>query len=151
VLEQLPGCAIAHFACHGYSDPADPSQSRLLLHDHQRDPLTVAALTQVVLGHAQLAYLSACTTARVADTSLLDEAIHLATAFQLTGFPHVVGTLWEIDDAISVDIAGSFYRALTGPAGAADPARALHQAIRAQRDLRPASPYLWASHIHAGA
>jgi hypothetical protein len=27
VLEHLPGSVIAHFACHGYTDPADPSQS----------------------------------------------------------------------------------------------------------------------------
>ena len=30
-------------------------------------------------------------------------------------------------------------------------ARALHQATRTQRDQQPANPYLWASHIHAGA
>ena len=60
VLEHLPGCAIAHFACHGYSDPTDPSRSRLLLHDHRRDPLTVTALASLALDHAQLAYLSAC-------------------------------------------------------------------------------------------
>ena len=103
MLEHLPGCAIAHFACHGYTDPADPSQSRLLLHDHRRDPLTVAALAPLALDHAHLAYLSACSTARATDTRLLDEAIHLATAFQLAGFPHVIGTLWEINDAIAVE------------------------------------------------
>jgi CHAT domain/Tetratricopeptide repeat len=154
VLEQLPGCAIAHFACHGYTDPADPSQSRLLLHDHRQDPLTVAALAPVVLDHAQLAYLSACSTARLTDPRLLDEAIHLTTAFQLAGFPHVIGTLWEINDAIAVEIASTFYAALTDPGGTLNPARAaraLHQATRAQRNRQPANPYLWASHIHAGA
>ena len=154
VLEHLPGCAIAHFACHGYTDPADPSQSRLLLHDHRRDPLTVAALAPLALDHAQLAYLSACGTARMTDTRLLDEAIHLASAFQLAGFPHVIGTLWEINDAIAVEIADTFYTALTNPDGTLDPhraARALHHATRTQRDRRPATPYLWASHIHAGA
>ena len=154
VLEHLPGCAIAHFACHGHTDPADPSQSRLLLHDHHRNPLTVAALAPLALDHARLAYLSACSTARTADTRLLDEAIHLATAFQLAGFPHVIGTLWEINDAIAVEIADAFYAALTDPDGTLDPdraAHALHHAARAQRNQRPAAPYLWASHIHAGA
>ena len=40
VLGQLPGCTIVHFACHADSDPADPSRSLLLLHDHDRYPLT---------------------------------------------------------------------------------------------------------------
>ena len=154
VLSELPGRAIAHFACHGYTDPADPSQSRLLLHDHRHYPLTVAALASVTLDHAQLAYLSACNTARATDPRLLDEAIHLATAFQLAGFPHVVGTLWEINDASAVEITDTFYAAMTNPDGTLDPhraARALHHATRAQRDRWPAVPYLWASHIHAGA
>ena len=154
VLEHLPGCTVAHFACHGYTDPADPSQSRLLLHDHRRNPLTVAALAPLALDHAQLAYLSACDTARVTNARLLDEAIHLASAFQLAGFPHVIGTLWEIDDAIAVEIADSFYTALTNTDGTLDPdcaASALHHATRTIRDRQPATPYLWASHIHAGA
>ena len=37
------------------------------------------------------------------DSRLLDEAIHLASAFQLVGFPHVIGTLWEINDAIALE------------------------------------------------
>jgi CHAT domain-containing protein len=154
VLEHLPGCAIAHFACHGYTDPVDPSQSRLLLHDHRRDPLTVTAMAPLALDHAQLAYLSACGTTRVTNTRLLDEAIHLTSAFQLAGFPHMIGTLWEIDDAIAVDIADTFYTALASSDGAVDShraAHALHHAIRIQRDRRPVNPYLWASHIHAGA
>ena len=154
VLEHLPGCAIAHFACHGQTDPTDPSQSRLLLHDHRRDPLTVAALAALALDHAELAYLSACSTARVSDIRLLDEAIHLTSAFQLAGFRHVIGTLWEIDDAIAVKIADTFYTALTSHDGILDPrnaARALHHATRTQRDRRPDAPYIWASYIHAGA
>lgn len=62
VLALLPSCQIAHFACHGRSDPADPSRSLLLLHDHESDPLTVASLVPVKLDQAQLAYLSACRT-----------------------------------------------------------------------------------------
>ena len=90
----------------------DPSRSRLLLHDHVRDPLTVAALASLDLDQARLAYLSACTTARMSGTRLLDEAIHLASAFQLAGFPRVIGTLWEIDDNTAIAIADTFYAGL---------------------------------------
>jgi hypothetical protein len=154
VFAHLPHCSIAHFACHGTVDPADPSQSLLLLHDHDHDPLTVASLAPVNLAHAQLAYLSACRTAFSAVEALLDEAIHLATAFQLAGFPHVIGTLWEINDQIAVEIAESFYKGLHDGAGdlaASQSACALHHAVCEQRDRYPRTPSLWAAYMHAGS
>ncbi len=152
VLAQLAGCSIAHFACHGVSDPADPSRSLLLLHDHDIDPLTVASLASVQHDDLQLVYLSACRTA--ITTTLLNEAIHLTSAFQLSGSGHVIGTLWEINDAIAVQIAANFYRGLSGGSGDLDPdqaARALHQAIRVAREDYAQSPSLWAAYLHAGA
>jgi len=154
VIAHLPGCAIVHFACHGATDAADPSQNLLLLHDHDRNPLTVASLAPVNLAEAQLAYLSACRTAVMSGTDLLDEAIHLTTAFQLAGFPCVVGTLWEISDQHAVDVAGSFYAALRGREGVLEvsqAARALHHAVRELRDQYPQVPSLWASYLHVGA
>ncbi|WP_327281653.1 CHAT domain-containing tetratricopeptide repeat protein [Streptomyces sp. NBC_01205] len=168
VLAHLPLCAIAHFACHGTSDPTDPSRSRLLLHDHADDPLTVKSLAPVALDHARLAYLSACRTAATDTADLLDEAVHLdeavdlSSAFQLAGFPHVIGTLWEIDDQTAVGIARAFYDGLRTESAAVDPdraARALHAAVRQVRDgddLPPGhdrrrAPLLWAAHLHAGA
>ncbi|WP_186319180.1 CHAT domain-containing protein [Streptomyces sp. SAJ15] len=162
VLDHLPDCSIVHFACHGASDPTDPSMSRLLLHDHASDPLTVASLAPVRLDHAQLAYLSACRTAAIDTADLADEAIHLTSAFQLAGFPHVVGTLWEIDDQTAVTVADAFYTHLRTPAGALDTGRAawaLHQAVRGLRDGhdlpgqydRTQAPFLWAAYLHAGA
>jgi CHAT domain-containing protein len=56
----------------------------------------VASLADVQPHRAQLAFLSACQTARNPARDLLDEAIHLASAFQLAGYPHVVGTLWSV-------------------------------------------------------
>ncbi|MGS2646644.1 CHAT domain-containing protein [Streptosporangium sp. LJ11] len=154
VLAHLLDCAIVHFACHGYTDPSDPSASRLLLHDHHNDPLTVAGLAPVALDHAHLAYLSACSTAVTAAADLLDEAIHLSSAFQLAGFPHVIGTLWQIDDEVAVTVADAFYATLATAPGVLETrqaAHALHHAIRTIRDRYPITPSLWASHIHAGA
>jgi hypothetical protein len=153
VLKHLPGCPIAHFACHCAFNPFDPSRSLLLLHDHESDPLTVASLATVNLGQAQLAYLSACRTAFTGAPDLGDEAIHLTSAFQLAGFPHVIGTLWETDDAFAVDVAEAFYAALRTRAGAFDTthaARAIHHAIRSKRDSQPGMPSRWAAYVHAG-
>ena len=154
VLEYLPGCSIAHFACHGVSDPSDPSRSRLLLHDHDTAPLTVASLAPVRHDQLQLVYLSACRTAFAPAEKLLDEAIHLTSAFQLAGSPHVIGTLWEINDALVVDVADAFYHHLRTSTGIFDTGRAaqaLHQAIHAMRERYPRTPSLWAAYLHAGA
>jgi CHAT domain-containing protein len=154
VLDLLPDRHIAHFACHGHSHPADPSRSLLLLHDHGDDPLTVESLIPIQLDRAQLAYLSACRTAMTANSELADEAIHLTSAFQLAGFPHVIGTLWEISDAIAVTVAEAFYTNLRARPGFLDTgqaAHALHKAVRALRDSRPEMPFLWAAYLHSGA
>jgi len=147
VLAHLPASPVAHFACHGFSDPADPSKSLLLLSDYDRHPLTVTSLAPVDLGQAQLDYLSACETALISTADLIDEAIHLTTAFQLAGFPHVIGTLWQINDALAVQIATSFYSELRASAHTLDTsraARALHHAVRAARDEFPPCP------VHVG-
>ena len=86
VLQALPAARWAHFACHAYSDPEDPSASQLLLADQ---PLTVADIANLRLDGARLAYLSACSTGRP-GFRLSDEAIHLASAFQLAGYRQVV-------------------------------------------------------------
>jgi hypothetical protein len=156
VLAHLPGAGIAHFCCHAASHPSDPSRSELALCDHQADPFTVASLIPVRLDHAQLAYLSACETARNEAADLLDEAIHLTAAFQLAGYPHVIGTLWAIRDRTAADIAGSFYARLrTGPQtfDVTAAAHALHHAVRDFRDRLNLgrSPSLWAAYIHTGA
>ena len=155
VLAELPTHGIAHFACHGSYDLENPANSRLLLHDHERNPLTVGDLGAVNLDAARLAYLSACHSAVNSAGDLLDEAMHLAGALQAAGFPQVVGTLWELDDEVAVEITEDFYRGLRTPGTEElDPgraARSLHRAIRAQRDCYRGTPSLWASHLHFGA
>jgi CHAT domain-containing protein len=158
VLAHLTVCPNVHFACHGTSDRADPSQSRLLLHDHQAAPLTVAALSRVLLDHALLAYLSACGTALNTSGRLADEVIHLASAFQLAGYRTVVGTLWAINDDTAAAIADAFYGAITSDSADGPPtinpvgaALALHYATLAARNPRPDVPSLWGAYIHVGA
>lgn len=92
VLDRLADTDIAHFSCHGSSHPTDPSRSLLLLADHRERPFAVTSLIPVRLPRAQLVFLSACETARNTAADLLDESIHLASAFQLAGYPHVIGT-----------------------------------------------------------
>jgi hypothetical protein len=154
VLSRLNDCEIAHFMCHGVTDPVDPSRSRLLLGAGQRgDSLAVNALAPVRLGAARLAYLSACSTARNEVTELADESIHLASAFQLAGFPHVIGTLWEVDADVAGAVAGEFYRRISADRGFPDVNRAatvLHTIIRDLRGEDVQSPFAWAAYLHVG-
>jgi CHAT domain-containing protein len=155
VLAQLDRCAIAHFACHGVSDPGDPSRSRLLLQNYQTDPLTVAAIGRLRLEHAQLVFLSACRSSLSPTVELADESIHLAAAFQLAGFRQAIGTLWEIDDFHAARVSKDFYTALnTGTDtanGTLEAARALHVTLRAARKALPQTPSLWGGFLHLGA
>ncbi|MFF6947181.1 CHAT domain-containing protein [Streptomyces iakyrus] len=149
VLRALPQYPWAHFSCHGYSDATEPSSSRLLLHDHRQRPLTVTDVARLRLGHAELAFLSACSTART-GTALADEAIHLASAFQLAGYRHVIGTLWDIGDVPAVRVATDVYEVLKGE-GPGNAALALHRAVLRRRAAAPDRPSEWAAHVHSGA
>ncbi|MFG2049108.1 CHAT domain-containing protein [Micromonospora sp. NPDC048935] len=145
VLDRLAGSAYAHFACHAVADPHDPAQGRLLVHDHEDSPLTVADVSQLDLD-AEFAFLSSCATAQAPPT-LVDESLHITGAFQLAGFRHVIGTLWKIDDAVSLALTTAFYEHADATGAAA---YALHSAVRGLRDRYPLTPTLWAAHIHTG-
>ncbi|WP_165494900.1 CHAT domain-containing protein [Actinomadura roseirufa] len=149
VTAALQHSAWAHFACHAVTT-ASPSNGHLRLHDHERRPLTAAAISRLRLGSAALAYLSACDSA-VSTTDLADEVVHLASAFHLAGYPQVIGTLWAVDDAAATTIAELVYTGLTH--GRPDPRRApaaLRDALSGMRRKHPRQPSLWASHIHIG-
>ena len=120
VINKLQDCLIAHFACHGYTNHIDPSNSGSILQkqgegqEMEQDRLTVHRISELSLPHAYIAYLSACSTAENASTTLSDEVIHVVSGFQVAGFPHVVGCLWPSVDRICVDVASKFYQALQG-------------------------------------
>ncbi|MFI5907505.1 CHAT domain-containing protein [Dactylosporangium sp. NPDC051541] len=154
VLAALPAHPVVHFACHGISDWNAPETSRLLLHDHATAPLTVAALAELDLPAAELAYLSACRTGET-HPNLTDEAVHITGAFQLAGFRSVIGTLWSVPDEPASRIAIDVYTHLTAggtrPPATAQSALALHHAVRRRREEEPTSPSRWAAHVHTGA
>ncbi|KLO92848.1 uncharacterized protein LW93_4002 [Fusarium fujikuroi] len=139
VLEHLKTCKIFHFAGHGQSDPGDPSRSCLLLEDWETNPLTAGTLRDHRLQDNPpfFAYLSACSTGANESDRFADEGVHLAQAFQLAGFRHVIGTLWRVSDRHSVDVAKVLYETMQHE-GVTDQVvcRGLHRAVRALRDGR---------------
>lgn len=171
VLKDLSSYRVAHFACHGVSDPSNPSNGGLYLQgsEGRSDLLTIRELDGLIRQDAQIAYLSACSTAASFSLPLMDESIHLANTFHLIGFPHVIGTMWEADNCAAAKVAGIFYSELVRNMGLArgeDSLQdvvpyALHQAIQAfQEDRRGKSRrrgtliediIAYAPFIHVGA
>ncbi|MFI9760306.1 CHAT domain-containing protein [Streptomyces sp. NPDC051963] len=146
VLAHLPESTWAHFACHAGANLSAPSEGGLRLYD---GTLTIPEISRLQLADAELAYLSACSTAH-RGWQHAEESIHLASAFQLAGFRHVIATLWPLADDIAATAAHAFYRALPPSPTAVDAAQALHQVAHALRDRHPTQPDLWAPLIHSG-
>ena len=84
----------------------------------------------------------------------------MAGAFQLAGFPTVIGTLWQIEDKHSEEVAKWVYRAMLTAEAKLDirnAARGLHFAIRKLREeflkesrSTTSDPVTWAPYIHVG-
>ena len=163
VLESLRRSPTIHFACHGTTDPIDPSNSGLELRDGpdgRPEHLTVLEVADVFLPQARMVYLSACSTAKHEGADLRDEVLHIASAFQLVGFPHVLATLWVADDLAAVNMAGLFYCELAanstrlgsnkGPGGGGGVAHAHHRAVQQLRSKVAGGVITWATFVHLG-
>jgi CHAT domain-containing protein len=137
VLEALPTCEIFHFAGHGHANEQDPLKSCLLLEDWKTNQFTVSTLLDLDVREKTpfLAYLSACGTGRIRNHRLRDQSLPLTGAYQLAGFRHVIGTLWEVQDEICVDMAKMTYRGIIeGDMTDESVCRGLHDATRELRD-----------------
>ena len=148
VLAALPEASWAHFACHASANLTTPSEGGLDLHDAT---LALPEISQLRLNDAELAYLSACSTAH-RGLRVADESLHLASAFQLAGFRHVIASLWPLDDHIAATIATAIYQHISTTPTADHAATALHHVTR---ELRSSEEYrdrpdLWAALIHSG-
>ncbi|KAG1852529.1 CHAT domain-containing protein [Suillus subluteus] len=102
-LEENPW---VHLACHGKQDPTQPYNSHFVMKDEH---LTLLDIMDRDIPHAEFAFLSACHTA-VGDEETPDEVIHLAAGLQFSGFKSVIGTLWEVNDAVAKHVVEAFYK-----------------------------------------
>ena len=138
-----------HFACHAVQAPGSPSRAWLVLQDQ---PVTIRDLVALRLSSARLAVLSCCDTAR-GDEDLADEAITVAAAMHLAGYPHVIAAQWMVADSTAAEFSPDVYGQLTGDDGQIDTAEvafAVHEAVRRLRDSHPLAPLLWAPYMHTG-
>ncbi|KAG1780599.1 CHAT domain-containing protein [Suillus placidus] len=94
-----------HLACHGKQDHIQPYNSHFVMRD---EPITLLDIMEKDIPYAEFAFLSACHTA-AGDEETPDEVIHLAAGLQFSGFKSVIGTLWEVDDAVAKHVVEAFY------------------------------------------
>ncbi len=147
-LAAIRSASIAHFGCHATIVPADPSRGRLLLHD---GAIPITELQALPAWRRGLAFLSACDTAS-ARGDIPDEFVHLASAFQVIGFEHVIGTAWQVPDDIALAVTEGFYAGVWDPAAGRnpEPAAALHASVATTLASDPLNPFPWA-YVHHGA
>lgn len=138
-------CSRLHVALHARSDPDDPARGCLLLGGSN---LTVTDIAAMRNDRARFAFLSACETT-LTTAALADEAIHLTSAFLLAGFPSVVGTLWQVRDAVSIHAAEQCYERMSRRGYSA--LLALHDTVLFLRNRYRRYPSVWAAYHHAGA
>jgi hypothetical protein len=58
----------------------------------------------------EFASLSASHTSNAKDFRLLDESISLSSVVQLSGYPSVVATMWQVSDELSLEVANDRQR-----------------------------------------
>ncbi|KAG2034104.1 CHAT domain-containing protein [Suillus americanus] len=105
-LQALEENTWVHLACHGKQDPRQPYNSHFVM---RGEHLTLLDIMERDIPHAEFAFLSASHTA-VGDETTPDEVIHLAAGLQFSGFKSVIGTLWEVNDAIAEHVVEAFYK-----------------------------------------
>jgi CHAT domain-containing protein len=110
VLERLRDHRFIHIVCHGLLEPGEPFNSSFKLYQGKR--LSLIDIVRSQLPNAEFAFLAACHTAELTDSSPADEALHLAASMQYCGFRSVVGTMWAMADSDGRDLAANFYKSV---------------------------------------
>jgi CHAT domain-containing protein len=147
ILGRLSDYPWIHFSCHANNDRTNPSASALFVAGATE--LTVHEVSEQRV-NGELAFLAACRTSQ-AGMALVDEAIHLAAAFQLAGYRHVLAAMWPIADAEASSVCRLVYSEISRDNTRVEHSAAIvHDAVQYIRAQWPDDPVLWASYIHVG-
>ena len=132
-----------HFATHATANRESPLNSAIILsHEGENFKLYARDVAQVPL-QAELVTISACHSAG-AKTYSGEGLIGFAWAFLMAGAQNVIASLWNVDDAVSVEIMRHLYAEI---AAGQPPARALRAAklVLMRSSGRYKTPYFWGS------
>lgn len=147
VSGELARYRVIHFATHALVDNIHPELSGLVLSlvDKKGEPMDGFLELQDIYNldlSADLVVLSACQTALGKQING-EGMIGLTRGFMYAGSPHVLASLWKVDDFATAKLMAHFYKALERDR--MTPAQALRKAQVELLTERPWSvPYYWA-------
>jgi CHAT domain-containing protein len=147
---------LLHLATHGYFNKFNPMLSGLELESDETNDGQLEL--HEILGlrlDADLVTLSACQTAlgsgHFSEVPAGDDFVGLTRAFLYAGSTSVMATLWEVDDASTLELMKRFYGGLAQAAAGEDKAAALAAAQRALlSSAKYSHPYFWAPFVLVG-
>jgi len=115
VKKNLRDYDIVHFAGHCEYDTDNPKNTGWVLSDGRFTTADILALGES-LSFPSLIFSNACHSARtiteLMNTDYQEKNYSLASAFLFSGVRHYIGTIWKIEDPISLTFAKEFYAQL---------------------------------------
>ncbi len=148
-LKNSKNASILHLAMHAEMDDKKPELSYFLFSDVKDDKLYLEELYGLKL-NSELAVLSACNTGSGTINSNL-ALVSLQRAFNFSGVPATVSSLWEIPDAATKEIMIYFYENLSKEMPKNKALKlAKKKYLESKTDVNVKAPYYWAGLIISG-
>ena len=144
---------VAHYAGHALFDDVRPEQSTLALAPDtaagSNGRLSAADIERLDLHGLRLVVLSACETARPRAGRSAGFA-GLAGSLLAAGAGGVLGTLWQVDDVLSLPLMVEFHRAYRQSGDAARSLREAQLLLLRSSDATLRSPAAWGAFRYTG-
>ena len=148
-LKNSKNASIMHLAMHAEIDHKKPELSHFLFSDNEEDKLYLEELYGLKL-NSDLAVLSACNTGSGSINNNL-ALVSLQRAFNFSGVPSTVSSLWEIPDEATKEIMIYFYENLSKKMPKNKALRLAKQRyLESKTDSNVKVPYYWAGLVVSG-
>ncbi|NNF58057.1 MAG: CHAT domain-containing protein [Rhodothermaceae bacterium] len=143
---------LLHLASHAFVDPILPLYSRVVLWGSSEGNDDGTLYLYELQGRAvapELVVLSGCSTAR-GRTRVGEGMMGMQYAFRAMGTRSVLATLWQIEDAATVDLMDRFYVHLRRGLAKDEALRQAQFDYLDSHEGREASPFFWAAPVLYG-
>jgi tetratricopeptide (TPR) repeat protein len=151
VSRMLESAEWAHLACHGRFEPEAPHRACFYLGREagRSSTLSLAQIQRLRLDRLRLAVLSSCWSS---SASFLpgNELVCIPAAFLRAGASAVVGSLWEVDNAMALPFMKEAYAEIARHGVAEGLARAQRRWLRESASPEQRAAFFWAGFLAYG-